>query len=83
MLWVFCLRVCLYTTCVPGAFREPKKKLYHLVLKLEVFGACHIDAGNQAQVPGRTASALSHQAISSVPHFLVLIWWGRNYFAID
>lgn len=47
------------------------------------FGACHIDAGNQTWVPGRTACALSHQASSLVPHFLGLIWWGLNYFAID
>lgn len=35
--WVFCLHVCLYTTCMSGIFRSQKRVLHTLELELEAF----------------------------------------------
>jgi hypothetical protein len=40
MCTMFCLHVCLYTTCMPGA-------LVPLGLELQMVVSCHVGAGDQ------------------------------------
>lgn len=61
MLWAFCLHVCLYTTCEPGALQGPKRSW--------ILVSCRMSAEKQTQAPGRTAYALNCWLISSAPLF--------------
>lgn len=44
-VWVFCLRVCLCTMCVPGAHESQKRALYPLVPELQTVVSYCVGAG--------------------------------------
>lgn len=66
---MFCLYVCIRTTCVAGACRSQKRASNSLELELQTIVICHVGSGNWAQVSGRATRALKHQAISAAPYF--------------
>lgn len=43
----FCLHVCLYTTCIPGALRDQKRESYSLELELQMVLSHYGGAGNE------------------------------------
>lgn len=45
-VWVFCLCVCTYTTCIPGTWRSQKSASYPLKIELQVFVSHHVGVGN-------------------------------------
>jgi hypothetical protein len=47
---MFCLHVCMYITCVPGAHKGQNRALDSLGLELETVVSCHVDAGSYDQV---------------------------------
>lgn len=56
-VWVFCLHVCLCTTCVPGACR--KKSLCPLRLELQKVVSHCVGPGNEPGSSGPSASTLN------------------------
>lgn len=59
ILWLFCLFVCLLTTCMPGDWGDEKKSLYPLELDLQMVVTCQMGAGTWTQVLWEAASALN------------------------
>lgn len=49
-VWAFCLHVCLYIMCVPGATRGQKRVSDPQELKLQMLLSCYVSARNQTQV---------------------------------
>jgi hypothetical protein len=58
-VWLFCLHVCLCTTCMPCACRGQKRASDPLEVELKTVGRHHVGAGNQTWLSGRTLSALN------------------------
>lgn len=52
---MFCLLICLCTTCVHGAFRDQKRASDHLILELLSVVNCHVHAGNQSWAPWKNS----------------------------
>lgn len=62
----YACNICLHTTCVPGMYRDQKRVLDSLELKLQMVVSHHVDSGNRTWVSGTTVTALNHRLISSV-----------------
>lgn len=63
---MFCHQVCMYTICVPGAYRRQKKALNPLKLMLQMVMS-HMGAVNWAGSSAGAAGVLSCWAISLAP----------------
>lgn len=73
-LWVFCLHVCVPTTCIPGAQGDQERAWNLLEMELQTVVKHHVGAGNGSQFSGRVTGALSCRTISSVAETLVLVF---------
>lgn len=64
--WLFCLHVCLYTICMPGACRGPKRVLDDWELDWQMVVSCSMILGTEPMTPARAVGALNPWAISPV-----------------
>ena len=68
-VWVFCLHVCLCTTCMLDTHRGQKRVSDSLQPELHMVVSCSVDAGNQTFIlrkNSRGSLPLSHLSSSSV-----------------
>lgn len=57
---LFCLYICLYTTCLSGGHRGQKSVSYLLKLELQIVASCQVDPGNWIQDLCKSSRPLSH-----------------------